>query len=46
MDIARRAAEAGHDVIAAPVFPTYFDCCRRAGPDRAATGPATAWPRW
>jgi hexosaminidase len=25
MDIARRAAEAGHDVIAAPVFPTYFD---------------------
>jgi hexosaminidase len=25
MDIARRAAEAGHDVIATPVFPTYFD---------------------
>src|SRR5258706_898452 len=25
MDIAGRAAEAGHDVIAAPVFPTYFD---------------------
>jgi hexosaminidase len=25
MDIARRAAEAGHDVIASPVFPTYFD---------------------
>jgi len=24
-DIARRAAEAGHEVIAAPVFPTYFD---------------------
>ena len=24
-DIARRAAEAGHDVIAAPVMPTYFD---------------------
>jgi hexosaminidase len=25
MDIARRAAAAGHDVIAAPVLPTYFD---------------------
>jgi hexosaminidase len=25
MDIARRAAQAGHDVIATPVFPTYFD---------------------
>jgi hexosaminidase len=25
MGIARRAAEAGHDVIAAPVLPTYFD---------------------
>ena len=25
MRIARRAAEAGHDVIAAPVLPTYFD---------------------
>jgi hexosaminidase len=25
LDIARRAAEAGHDVIAAPVLPTYFD---------------------
>jgi hexosaminidase len=25
MDIARRAAMAGHDVIAAPVLPTYFD---------------------
>jgi hexosaminidase len=25
MEIARRAAEAGHDVIAAPVLPTYFD---------------------
>jgi len=25
MGIARRAAEAGHDVIAAPVVPTYFD---------------------
>jgi hexosaminidase len=25
MDIARRAAQAGHDVVAAPVFPTYFD---------------------
>jgi hexosaminidase len=25
MDIGRRAAEAGHDVIAAPVLPTYFD---------------------
>ena len=24
-DIARRAALAGHDVIAAPVLPTYFD---------------------
>ena len=24
-EIARRAAEAGHDVIAAPVLPTYFD---------------------
>ncbi len=28
MNIARRAAEAGHDVIAAPVFPTYFDYCQ------------------
>jgi hexosaminidase len=25
MEIARRAAEAGHDVIASPVLPTYFD---------------------
>jgi hexosaminidase len=25
MDIARRAALAGHDVVAAPVLPTYFD---------------------
>ena len=25
MDIARRAAQAGHEVIAAPVLPTYFD---------------------
>ena len=25
LDIARRAAAAGHDVIAAPVLPTYFD---------------------
>jgi hexosaminidase len=25
MEIARRAAEAGHDVVAAPVLPTYFD---------------------
>jgi hexosaminidase len=25
MDIARRAALAGHDVVSAPVFPTYFD---------------------
>ncbi len=25
MAIARRAAEAGHEVIASPVFPTYFD---------------------
>jgi hexosaminidase len=25
MDIARRAAEAGHDVVATPVVPTYFD---------------------
>jgi hexosaminidase len=25
MDIARRAAQAGHDVIATPVVPTYFD---------------------
>jgi hexosaminidase len=25
MDIARRAAEAGHEVVAAPVRPTYFD---------------------
>jgi hexosaminidase len=28
MDIARRAAEAGHDVIATPVVPTYFDYCQ------------------
>ena len=25
LEIARRAAEAGHDVVAAPVLPTYFD---------------------
>lgn len=28
MDIARRAAQAGHDVIATPVVPTYFDYCQ------------------
>jgi hexosaminidase len=28
MEIARRAAQAGHDVIASPVLPTYFDYCQ------------------
>jgi hexosaminidase len=27
MPIAKAAAEAGHDVVATPVFPTYFDYC-------------------
>jgi hexosaminidase len=31
MQIARAAAEAGHDVIAAPVLPTYFDYAQDAG---------------
>jgi hexosaminidase len=32
MDIGRRAAEAGHDVIAAPVLPTYFDYSQSEDP--------------
>jgi hexosaminidase len=31
MQVARAAAEAGHDVIAAPVLPTYFDYAQDAG---------------
>ena len=35
MPIARQAAEAGHDVVASPVFPTYFDYYQ----ERAQTEP-------
>jgi hexosaminidase len=35
MQVAREAAEAGHDVVAAPVFPTYFDYYQ----ERAQTEP-------
>jgi len=35
MQIALQAAQAGHDVVAAPVFPTYFDYYQ----ERAATEP-------
>ena len=35
MPIAREAAEAGHDVVASPVFPTYFDYYQ----ERAQTEP-------
>ncbi len=35
MEIARQAAQAGHDVVAAPVFPTYFDYYQ----ERAQTEP-------
>jgi hexosaminidase len=31
MQVARAAAEAGHDVIAAPVLPTYFDYAQDSG---------------
>jgi hexosaminidase len=31
MQVARAAADAGHDVIAAPVLPTYFDYAQDAG---------------
>jgi hexosaminidase len=31
MDIARQAAEAGHDVVAVPVLPTYFDYYQERG---------------
>jgi len=31
MEIARQAALAGHDVVAAPVFPTYFDYYQERG---------------
>jgi hexosaminidase len=33
MEIAEEAAVAGHDVVAAPVFPTYFDYYQERGPD-------------
>ncbi len=33
MEIARQAALAGHDVVAAPVFPTYFDYYQERSPD-------------
>lgn len=36
MAVARAAAEAGHDVVAAPVLPTYFDYAQ----ERASTEPA------
>jgi hexosaminidase len=32
MQIARAAAEAGHDVVATPVFPTYFDYYQESDP--------------
>ena len=32
MELARQAALAGHDVVAAPVFPTYFDYYQERGP--------------
>jgi hexosaminidase len=32
MEIARQAALGGHDVVAAPVFPTYFDYYQERGP--------------
>ena len=33
MELARQAAMAGHDVVAAPVFPTYFDYYQERDPD-------------
>jgi hexosaminidase len=44
MAIARRAAEAGHEVIASPVMPTYFDYFQSGEPDEPAgiAGPVTA----
>jgi hexosaminidase len=43
MDIGRRAAAAGHDVIAAPVLPTYFDYYQSDDPAEPAGigGPVT-----
>jgi hexosaminidase len=43
MQIARRAAMAGHDVIAAPVLPTYFDYYQSDDPAEPAAigGPVT-----
>ncbi len=40
MEIARRAAEAGHDVIAAPVLPTYFDYYQSETRRRSRAGSA------
>jgi len=36
MTIARQAAEAGHDVVATPVFPTYFDYYQERGDSEPA----------
>ncbi|WP_113698930.1 beta-N-acetylhexosaminidase [Nonomuraea lactucae] len=33
MEVGRRAAAAGHDVVATPVFPLYFDYAEAASPD-------------
>jgi hexosaminidase len=43
MDIARRAAQAGHDVVVVPVLPTYFDYYQSDGPDEpvAIGGPVS-----
>jgi hexosaminidase len=43
MEIARRAAMAGHDVVAAPVLPTYFDYYQADGAAEPAAigGPVT-----
>ncbi|MFB9904355.1 beta-N-acetylhexosaminidase [Allokutzneria oryzae] len=42
-EVARRAAAAGHDVVLAPVMPTYFDYYQEAHPDEplAIGGPVT-----
>lgn len=43
MQIAREAAEAGHDVVSVPVLPTYFDYFQERGDDEplAIGGPIT-----
>lgn len=42
MGVGRRAAAAGHDVVATPVFPLYFDYAESSSPDEPmAIGDAT-----